>query len=98
MHELRDIVKTARTQLIERGEGGYPVVYAVRVEPEWFGEGWERYLIDWNEMGTSGNELKCRGVIVGPERLVARADFPNGTDPHFLPTHITQWDDIEETP
>jgi hypothetical protein len=96
MTALLTSVRAAKDQLIGLASRGYPVVYAVRVEPEWFGDSWERYLYRWQKMGKAGGELKCRGVPIPPERLVARADYPNGTDSIFSPFHITQWHEIEE--
>jgi hypothetical protein len=94
--ELLLSVRTARAGLLELTKGGSPVAYGVRVDPEWFGDRWEAYLDDWHRRGTAGGELKCRGVVLSPDRLVARADFPNGTDSDFDPTHLTKWADIEE--
>jgi hypothetical protein len=72
------------------------IVYAVRAEPSWFGDSRVAYLQRWQKMGTSGGELKCRGVQIPPQRLVARADYPNGTDSIFSLSHITKWYEIEE--
>jgi hypothetical protein len=94
--QLATSVRTARTRLLEPTEGGYPVVYGVRVDPEWFGDKWASYLERWHRLGIAKAELKCRGVVISPDRLIARADFPNGTDSDFDPTQITKWSDIEE--
>ena len=88
-------VQLARKQLAGRGVGGYPVVYAVRVEPAWFGQSWDRYLRYWHELGVARGELKCRATIASG-RLIARADYPNGTDPTFSFTHFTNWSQLEE--
>ncbi len=96
MRELYASVATARRQLLTLSEGGHPVVYAVRVEPSWFGEHWETYLRKWCELGVGGTELRCRGVSICPDRLVGRADYPHGADSTFDPSHITTWVDVEE--
>ena len=64
--------------------GGFPVVYALSVEPEWFGEKWDRYLAHWEEGNRAAVELRCPRDRVSPDRIVAKAMFPNGTDPDFL--------------
>lgn len=96
--ELAISVRTARASLLEPCKGGYPVVYGIRVDPEWFGNEWEIYLDHWHRLGSAGGELKCRGIVISPERIIARADFPNGTDSYFDPTHITKWTDIPKRP
>jgi hypothetical protein len=73
----------------------YPVVYAVRVEPSWFGDGWEDYLRNWQDLGSGGTELRCRGLEISRDRLVGRADYPHGTDESFSPTHVTTWLEVE---
>ena len=47
-------------------------------------------------METAGGELKCFGFSIGPERLVARADFPNGTEQTFMPAGVTTLEAAEE--
>jgi len=93
---LRPIVEKARLALVARRGDGFPVVYAIRADADWFGDTWERHLYHWREMETSGGELKCFGFPIGPERLIARADFPNGTDQNFMPDHVTTWEAAEK--
>ena len=77
---------------MDRRGDGFPVVYAIRAEADWFGDTWERYLCYWRQMETSGGELRCFGDPIGPERLIAGADFPNGSDQNLMSTRVTTWE------
>jgi hypothetical protein len=95
MSRLHADAKSARQQLEALGAGGYPIVYAVRVEPSWFRDRWEEYIQFWSELGTSGLDLQCK-IDIPPDRLVGRADYPNGTERSFDPTFITTWSQVQE--
>lgn len=62
LEELVASVRRARNSLLEPTKGGYPVVYGVRVDPEWFGEKWAAYLHGWHKLGRGRGELKCRNA------------------------------------
>jgi hypothetical protein len=86
-------VKAAQERLTGIADGGFAVVYALRVEPEWFGERWDRYLRDWEI--SRARELRCSGDHVPPDRIIAKAEYPNGTDRKFMPTCFCSWEDYQ---
>jgi hypothetical protein len=86
-------VKAAREGLASVIEGGCPVVYAIRVDPSWFGAEWEAYLAKWKR-GSSRRELRCTCERIHPDRIVAKATYLNGS-PSFEPLDCTTWDDVE---
>jgi hypothetical protein len=86
-------VKAAREGLASVIEGGCPVVYAIRVDPSWFGEAWDAYLAVWRD-GSSRGELHCACEGIHPDRIIAKAIYPNGA-PSWEPFDCTTWDDVE---
>jgi hypothetical protein len=42
-------VRTVKAALVNLTDGGHPVVYAIRVEPIWFGKDWATYICEWEE-------------------------------------------------
>ena|SRR5438045_3508073 len=64
-------------------------------KPQWFGEEWDRYLAHWEEGNRAAVELRCPRDRVSPDRIVAKAMFPNGTDPDFLGDLIGSWAEVE---
>lgn len=82
-------VKAAKRALMSLTTGGHPVVYAVAVEPGWFGD-WERH-ISYREMGIR-RDLQCQHDVA-PERILAAVNYPNNTDREFLLTWCHTWDD-----
>ena len=91
IEELLAIEEIAREELSSLGGGGYPVVYAIRVEPEWFGDAWHSYIQNW-ERGSNSMELLCSHTI-GADRLIAKAEYPLGTDGKFTP-NCTTWEQV----
>jgi hypothetical protein len=49
LQQLHADVTAAREELQALTDGGHPVVYAIRVDPEWFGNSWTDYLRGWME-------------------------------------------------
>jgi hypothetical protein len=88
-------VKQAREAIESVIRGGCPIVYAISVEPQWFGETWETYLWHWENRNHGAVELRCSRDLVMPDRIIAKAMFPNGTDPDFMPTWIRTWAEAE---
>jgi hypothetical protein len=88
IEQLHAIIENAREVLSSLGGDGYPVVYAIRVEPNWFGEAWHSYLEKWAS-GSNSTELLCSHTI-GADRLIAKAEYPHGTDGRFTPG-CTTW-------
>ena len=88
-------VTSVRERLSRLTNGGFPVVYAIRVQPEWFGDGWARYLSDW-EMSIRAHELRCSGVLVEADRIIAKAEYPTGTDCDFRPTGFHNWEEYQK--
>jgi hypothetical protein len=76
MARLQSVVAEAQEALSRLGDAGYPVVYAVRVEAEWFGNHWARHEALCRSGERSG-ELFCSEVIT-PDRIVAKAEYFNG--------------------
>lgn len=91
----RERVTKAREAIESVVRGGYPVVYAISVQPQWFGEKWDRYLAHWEEGNRAAVELRCPRGRVSLDRIVAKATFPNGTDPDFLGDLIGSWAEAE---
>jgi hypothetical protein len=75
--------------------GGYPIVYAISVEPQWFVKTWEAYLWHWENESHGAVELRCFRDLVTRDRIRAKAMFPNGTDPDFRGDWIRRWADVE---
>ena len=88
-------VKSIRERLTGLTNGGFPVVYAVRVQPEWFGERWPKYMSDW-DMTIRAHELRCSGDLVPPDRIIAKAEYTNGTDRDFMPTCFHSWEEYQQ--
>lgn len=93
LNQLRADVRAAKEALAKYTSTGHPVVYAVRVEPEWLGEFWDRHISSWEE-GKREVNLRCTGGPIPPDRLVAKASYPNGTDREFIPTWCSTWVDV----
>jgi len=88
-------VTTARRAIEDVVKGGFPVVYAIRVDPQWFGETWETYILNWKEGSRAAVELRCGRDLISPDRIVAKAIYPNGTDSDFLCDWCETWADVE---
>jgi hypothetical protein len=87
---------TDARQAIERVvHGGFPVVYGISVEQLWFGKTWDTYLAQWEDGHRAAVELRCSRDLVSSDRIVAKALYPNSTDPTFLPTWIGTWAEAE---
>jgi len=91
LQQLADRVKEARAGIEAMTNGGSPVVYALRVEPQWFPDLWDRYIYHWERGHRGSVELRCRRELVTSDRIVAKAMHPNGTDPDFQPDGFTTW-------
>lgn len=90
LSRIRTDVKAAKHALMSLTGGGHPVVYAVAVQPNWFGD-WARYM-SYLEIGVR-LDLQCQHAVA-PERILAKANYPNNTDREFLPTWCRTWDDV----
>jgi hypothetical protein len=88
-------VAAARERIEDVTKNGFPVVYAIRVEPEWFGNRWEKYIYDRELLGNRGEELRCNRDRVTQDRICAKADYPNGTDGDLQIDGFKTWADIE---
>jgi hypothetical protein len=94
LQALLQQVQEARTRLTRDIDGGHPVVLAVRVDPGWFSARWGFHLDQW-EIGMKEVNMRCEVQTIAPECILASVEYPNGTDPNFLPTG-EQWDEIKE--
>jgi hypothetical protein len=96
MHALCEQVRAAREGIEAVTKDGFPVVYAIRIEPEWFGEEWERYICRWEEGDRGPIELVCRRELISPDRILAKAVYPNGVaDSEFSPDGFKTWDELQ---
>jgi hypothetical protein len=93
LQQLHAEVVAAREALTAMGTGGYPVVYAIRVEPAWFGDNWENYLYTW-ESGFGSLDLCCNSCKILPDRLVGKAEYPQGTEGDDVLDHCRKWSDL----
>lgn len=97
--EMLDALCREVTAAKEHIEGvtktGFPVVYAIRVEPEWFGDTWERYVYHREEFGNRGEELRCNRDLVTRDQICAKAIYPNGTDGSVLIDGFKTWADVQ---
>jgi hypothetical protein len=93
LRQLCREVRAAKAALTDLIAGGHPVVYAVRVEPEWFGEYWKRHVSALEE-GKREVNLRCSGARITTDRIVAKVSYPNGTDPEFTPTWFSTWENV----
>lgn len=89
MNALCTAVRLACQKIESVTTGGFPVVYALRVEPQWFPTSWEAYIHHWEQGHRGAVELRCRRDLITADRIVAKAMYPNGTDPD------KQWDGFE---
>jgi hypothetical protein len=95
LHTLGENVIIARERLESATKDGFPIVYAIEVEPDWFPkEEWDDYKCDLEE-GRRALELRCACDHISPDRLVAKAIYPNGTDSTFTPDWFDTWKDVE---
>jgi len=85
-------VKAAKRALIDLTTGGHPVVYAIRVQPEWLGDYWTRHISAWED-GEREDNLRCSADIP-TDRIVAKITYPNGTDADFLGAGCSMWKDV----
>jgi hypothetical protein len=88
-------VATARKRLEAVIKDGFPIVYAIRVEPEWFGDTWERYIYHREEFGNRSHELRCKRELVTQDRICAKVLYPNGTDGSLQIDGFKTWADVQ---
>src|ERR1043165_135854 len=93
INQLRTEVRAAKEALTNLTATGYPVVYAIHVEPEWLGEFWTRHISSWED-GEREVNLRCSGGPIPPDKLVTKASYPNGTDREFMPTWCSTWEEV----
>jgi hypothetical protein len=97
LSQIAERVRGAATALRALTAGGYPVVYAVQIEPDWFGEVWRKRLESWGRRQSDVN-LRCLVEKIDVARIVAKVSYPNRTDGEFLPAWIATWDDVLALP
>jgi hypothetical protein len=83
-------VRSAREAIENVIAGGFPVVYALRVKPQWFPTLWEPYMYQWQD-DHRGKELQCPRELITADRIVAKAMYPKGTDKDFQPEGFETW-------
>lgn len=91
LQQMAERMREARKGIKAATDGGFPVVYALRVETEWFPDLWERYIYNRKRRHPSVVELRCRRDIITVDRIVAKAAYPNGTDSNFQPDGFKTW-------
>lgn len=82
LNALRMRVRKAKEGLSQATVGGYPIVYAVRVEREWFDTTWEN--LPEEGVASIRQNFRCKATHVPFDRIVARVEYPNGTDEELL--------------
>ena len=95
LQTLSSQLTIARKAIEEVTKGGFPVVYTLRVEPEWFPGNWERYMFNWKKGTRAAVELRCRRDLLSNDRILAKAIYPNGTDPDCLWDGFETWAEVE---
>jgi hypothetical protein len=93
LNQMHAKVKAAKDSLLDLTVTGHPIVYAIRVEPKWLGKHWKTHISSWEE-GVREVDLPCCGDLIPPNRLVAKAIYPNSTDRDFMPTWCSTWEDV----
>ena len=63
--------------------------------PNGLGSGGQNTLSDW-DMTVRAHELRCSGGLVPPDRIIAKAEYPNGTDRDFRPTCFHNWEEYQK--
>ncbi len=91
MERLLFRVREAKSRLAKLTDGGYPVVFAVRVDPDWFGRRSADHLMFW-ELGDR-HDLDCSPRSIAVDRIWGVARYPKGTDPDFLGLVYT-WEEV----
>lgn len=86
----------ARERLSALIEGGYPVVYAIRIVRDWLKEGYYDRLQDAIEDGQYEINLACDVAWIPANCLLAKAEYPEGTDAEFLPVERMTWEEATE--
>lgn len=88
-------VVQARLRIEGAVSGGCPVVYAIEVDPEWFGKEWDEYLWESRHLGGRAREFRCARDLVTANRIIAKVGYPNGTESDFQPSLLRNWSDAE---
>jgi hypothetical protein len=91
-------VRLAREAIEDVIAGGFPVVYALEVNEHWFPASWERYIHRWHGGHRGAIELRCRRELITPDRIIAKAMYPKGTDKDFQPDGFETWNQLRLLP
>lgn len=94
MAGFQQSVRKSVTRLQALTAGGYPTVYAIRVEADWFRpRTWEQHIEDW-ESRRRQVDMRCSARDIATDRLLARVAYPNGTDPDFNAAWCVTWEHV----
>ena len=93
MAALHRVVSETRARLQSLAAGGHPIIYAVRVEADWFRSStWQQHLDDW-QAGSRQVDMRCAARDIPTDRFLARAAYPNGTESDFSAAWCVTWTD-----
>jgi hypothetical protein len=91
--ELTDNILSIRAHLVGLTAGAFPVVYAVRVEPDWLRrKGEELDRIDCGDLVLTKVNISCAHSIP-PDRLVAKVEYVGGAESGYLGPQPKTWDE-----
>ncbi len=98
LQQMAQRMNHARAGIEKATNGGFPVVYALRVDSQWFPDLWELYIHHWKKGHRGAVELRCRRDLITVDRVVAKAMYPNGTDSDFQPDGFETWKQLKLLP
>lgn len=95
MAEMHSVVSEAKARLLSLVADGHPVIYAVRVEADWFrSTTWEQHVDDW-QAGRRQVDMRCLARDIPVDRFLARVAYPNGTESDFGAAWCASWSDAQ---
>lgn len=96
--ELAQKVTAIRSRLAGLTTGSFPIVYALRVDPEWLEwKGKELERQDLGDLVGTDVNLSCRCSIPA-DRLLAKAEYVNGAESGYLGPQPRTWEEARRWP
>jgi hypothetical protein len=90
--DLISQVTIIRASLTALTDGSFPVVYAVRVDPEWFDRKGEEFIrLDLGQLVETAVNLSCP-CLIPAESLLAKVEYVNGAESGYLGPQPKTWD------
>ncbi len=91
IRELGNDVQTVRERLSALVVGGFPVVYAIRVQPGWLKKGYYQRLLGAMRIRLYEINLACDVECIPAHCFLAKVEYPNGIDGEYLQVFRTSW-------